>query len=63
MFWQRHAGPAVAYPRLEYCPSILLKHVWPQEGRASIPVVVELEVVNAVLFETVLLAVVVVVEP
>lgn len=47
MFLQRHDGSAVAHPRLEYCPITLLKHVWPQEGRAAIPVLVGLAAASA----------------
>lgn len=32
----------MAQPREEYWPSMLLKQVWPQEGREARPVVVEL---------------------
>jgi hypothetical protein len=46
MFLQRHDGSAVAHPRLEYSASTELKHVWPQDGRAAIPVAVEVVVVE-----------------
>lgn len=46
MFLQRQAGSAVAHPRLEYCPSMLLKHVWPQDGRDATPVAVGVAVVT-----------------
>jgi hypothetical protein len=37
-FSQRHVGSGEAHPSDANWPSMLLKHVWPQEGRAAKPV-------------------------
>jgi hypothetical protein len=42
----RQPGSGLEHPRVEYCPGMLLKQVWPQEGREEIAVIVELVVID-----------------
>lgn len=48
-FSHRHAAScSLAHPSSEYCASILLKHNWPHDGKAAIPVAVAVAVVVTV---------------